>query len=217
MGQYFAAPPVVNTDPIVPEVITDPVPFPYSNNIWRILPDLFPYNPIETGGSGLVGHYVGTSPNIRYIPAFQYQLIYSDPQGGYSCTAYAMAMAIDKATYGGSEVTGRQVRALSGAASFTGLNLPDVIRAANRLYVTVIYPTGTWANLITSLRNGHGVVLQGDYEVIPDAYSGQTSFDGNHAVYIDYLHSTGLYMYVMDPLQKKGPTMGPYLHHAPVC
>ena len=205
-GTTLAAVPVVVTDPVaIPVVATDPV-----TGNWRPywVPIRVFLNPpaIPTGGSGLTGTYAGVSPNVRYIPAFQYQLIPSDPQGGYSCTAYAMAMAVDKATYGGSRVTGRQIRALSGASLYVGLTLPQAIAASSRLYVPVVDESGSgaWADVLNALKHGRGVVLQGDYDQIPDAYSGQPSFDGNHALYIDYLHSSGLYVYVMDPLQRNG-------------
>jgi hypothetical protein len=195
--------PVVVPDPVsIPVVVPDPVvAWPY----W--VPPIFTNLPVvPTGGSGLTGTYAGTSPSVRYIPAFQYQLLPTDPQGGFSCTAYAMAMAVDKSTYGGSRVTGRQIRALSTASAYVGLTLPQAIAAASRLYVPVTNESGsgTWVDLLNALKHGRGVVLQGDYDQIPDNYSGQPTFDGNHAVYIDYIHSTGLYMYVMDPLQRNG-------------
>jgi len=196
--------PVVVPDPVyIPVVVPDPV---VARPFWVFIP--YPIDPpaIPTGGSGLTRTYVGTSPNLRYIPAFQYQLLISDPQGGYSCTAYAMAMAVDKSTYGGSRVTGRQIRALSTAPAYVGLTLPQAIAAASRLYVPVTDESGsgTWVDVLSALRHGRGVVLQGDYDQIPDSYSGQPSFDGNHALYIDYLHSSGSYLYVMDPLQRNG-------------
>lgn len=197
--------PVVVTDPVIPVVVTDPV-VPVWSRWLSLPPPLYEPPEVETTGSGLVGTYVGAVGARRYIPAFQYQLIYSDPQGGYSCSAYSAAMAIDKANYGGSQVTGRQVRALSGAPPYAGLTLPDVIGAAGRLYVSIVNRSGQpWASVLTDLRSGRGVILQGDYDQIPDRYSGQVTFDGNHAVYIDYLHSTGCCMYVMDPLRKAGP------------
>ena len=208
-GTAVAAAPVVVTDPVAtPVVVPDSVsamPPWVTAHFFLNLPSV-PPPAVPTGGSGLTGTYAGVSPNVRYIPAFQYQLIPSDPQGGYSCTAYAMAMAVDKATYGGSRVTGRQIRALSGASLYVGLTLPQAIAASSRLYVPVVDESGSgaWADVLNALKHGRGVVLQGDYDQIPDAYSGQPSFDGNHALYIDYLHSSGLYVYVMDPLQRNG-------------
>jgi hypothetical protein len=201
-------PPPVPTDPVFGPLVagvrtdspvtTPPVARPPRGLSWWPAP-------IETTGSGLVGTYVGAVGARRYLPAFQYQLIYSDPQGSWSCTAYAFSMALDKSSYGAVQITGRQVRALSGAAPYVGLTLRDGIVASSRLYISVVDKSGEpWANVLTALKAGRGVVLQGDYDQIPDVYSGQSTFDGNHAVYIDYLHSTGLYLYVMDPLRAGG-------------
>jgi hypothetical protein len=51
--------------------------------------------------------------------------------------------------------------------------------------------------------------LQLDYDQIPARYSGQFSFKGNHAVFVDSLHSSGDYVYVLDPLRKAGPEWVP--------
>ena len=199
---------MVVPDPVtVPVVVTGPVsPVPGWWRFFSLVPSLKGNLEVTTSGPGLAGTYVGAPGNLRYIPAFQYQLVIGDPQGGFSCTAYSMAMAISKASYGAVRVTGAQIRALSGAYAFTGLTLPQAISAASRLHVSIVNESGsgTWANVLDALRRGRGVVLQGDYDQIPDLYSGQPSFDGNHAVYIDYLHSSGLFVLVMDPLQRNG-------------
>ncbi len=207
-GTASSAPPPVATDPVVasviPAVATDPVariPAPFRSGPPSATV------PVATTGTALTGTYVGSAAaGYRYLPAFQYQLVYSDPQGGYSCTAYAAAMAIDAASYGGDRISGSQVRQLSPAYAYTGLTLPDAIRAAANTHVVIVNKSGsTWDDLVDALQHGRGVVLQLDYDQIPDQYSGQPSFDGNHAVFVDYLHSTGLWLYVMDPLSKSGP------------
>ena len=201
------------TDPVfavvIPPVTTDAVPVlpggkrPGAPFLWQVARTTVA--PVATSGPGLTGKYVGTPGAIRYVPAAQYQLISSDPQGPWSCTAYATAEAVDAATYGGDRVTGAQIRALSPAAAYTGLTLPDAIHAAAATHIVIVNKSGsTWKDLIDALRHGRGVVLQGDYDQIPAAYSGQISFRGNHAVFIDYLHSDGQWMYVMDPLHKAG-------------
>jgi hypothetical protein len=202
--------------PIAGGVPTDPVIVPIAAGIptdfvggdpvsplhpWWFTPNVDPA--VETSGAGLLGTYIHSGGGHRYVPAFQYQLIYSDPQGGYSCTAYSVAMAVDRATYGGSRITGRQIRALSGVAPYTGMTLPQVTRATTKLAVPLVRATGTWAAVMAALRANRGVVLQGDYDQIPDALSGQPSFNGYHAVYIDRLSSTGK-LYMMDPLSKVG-------------
>ena len=207
-GTAFAAAPVVVPDAVaVPVVVTGPVsPVPGWWQLFSHWANALGIYEVPTSGAGLAGTYAGTPGNLRYIPAFQYQLLVSDPQGGYSCTAYAMAMAVDKATYGGSRVTGRQIRALSGAYPYIGLTLPQAISGASSLHVSIVNESGfgTWADIITALKHGRGVVLQGDYDQVPAAYSGQLSFKGNHAVYLDYLHSGGEFVYVLDPLHRNG-------------
>ena len=203
--------PIVVTDPVhtMGDPSTDPVrPLDPWWGVWNEPPRPLPQE-VETAGEALVGTYVGEVGKRRYIPAFQYQLLYSDPQGGYSCTAYSAAMAVDKATYGGSRVTGREVRALSGVSSYSGMSLADVKVATDKLQVSLIRATGTWADVLVDLRQGRGVILQGVYSQVPTSLSGQPSFTGRHAVYLDYLHSTGLYVYVMDPLSKVGPRWWP--------
>jgi hypothetical protein len=199
----------VPTDPVIVPIAdgvpTDPVPGdPVSPlNPWWFVAHDPDYFAIETAGAGLLGTYIRSPSGLRYIPAFQYQLIYSDPQGGYSCTAYAVAMAVDKATYGGSKVTGRQIRTLSGVAPYVGMTLPQVTRATTKLAVPLVRATGTWAAVMAALRANRGVVLQGDYDQIPDSLSGQPSFNGYHAIFIDRVSSDGK-LYMMDPLSKVG-------------
>jgi hypothetical protein len=164
---------------------------------------------VATAGAALAGSYVGEVGKRRYIPAFQYQLVYTDPQGGYSCTAYSTAMAVDKATYGGTRVTGHEIRDLSGVYAYTGMTLADARIATNKLQVPIVRGVGTWDGVMAALRANRGVVLQGVYSKVPLNLRGQVSFVGRHAIYLDYLHSTGLYVYVMDPLSKAGPRWWP--------
>jgi hypothetical protein len=194
-------------DPLVTGIPTDPVPGDPVSPLdpwWFVAHDPLYAEGVETTGYAPAGTYIGTSPHITYVPAFQYQLIYSDPQGGYSCTAYSAAMAIDRATYGGSRITGSQVRALSGVGPYVGLTLPQVMRATTTVGVPFVRPAAEWEGVVAALHARRGVVLQGDYDQIPDQFSGQPSFDGYHAVYLDRLHSDGVHIYMMDPLSKVG-------------
>jgi hypothetical protein len=158
---------------------------------------------VVTTGFAPPGTYIRSAGSLRYVPAFQYQLVYGDPQGGYSCTAYSAAMAVDKATYGGSRITGRQIRALTDVGPYVGLTLPQVARATSALGVPLIRPVGAWRDVMAALRAGRGVVLQGDYDQIPHSISGQPGFHGYHAVFIDRLSASGK-LYMMDPLSKVG-------------
>ena len=197
------------TDPVTtgnPGPPTDPVvgfDQPWWGGTFHAPPQPPPIE-VETTGAALVGTYVGPAGSRTYIPAFQYQLLYSDPQGGYSCTAYSMAMAIDKATYGGTRVTGREVRALSGVVSYAGMTLADARIASAKLRVALVRANGTWANVVAVLKARRGVILQGVYSMVPVALRGQVSFLGRHAIYVDHLRSDGLFAYVMDPLSRSG-------------
>lgn len=145
-----------------------------------------------------------------YKPAHQYQLgPGSGPTGGVDCTAYAAAVAIDRATLGGTKVTGRQVRLASTEPypdpQSPGLNLPQVINVAFRWHVELVQRSGApWASLIAALKAGRGVILQGDYDQIPPGFSGQLSFNGDHAVYVNHVTGDGD-LYWQDPLRKSGP------------
>jgi len=205
--------PGVPTDPAFPEALltgvpTDPVPAdpaPPTNPWWYWPHDPSYYEePGVESGAGLAGTYIGTSPHISYVPAFQYQGLWSDPQGWWSCTAYSTAMAVDKATYGGSRITGRQIRALTGVGPDQGLTLPQVMRATDILAVPLVRPIGQWSAVMAALGQHRGVILQGDYDQIPDSIN-LSSFDGYHAVFLDRLHSDGVHIYMMDPLRRAGP------------
>jgi hypothetical protein len=205
--------PGIPTDPAFPEAVltgvsTDRAPGNSAPGprrpLWYLPGDPAAYEGGVESGAGLIGTYSGVSPHIRYIPAFQYQGIWSDPQGWWSCSAYSMAMAIDKATYGGSRITGRQVRALTGVGPNQGLTLPQVMRAADILAVPFIRPIGQWSAVMAALKAGRGVVLQGDYDQIPDSIN-VSSFDGYHAVYLDRMHSDGVQIRMFDPLRRAGP------------
>jgi len=202
--------PGVPTDPAFPEALLAGVPTDQApgnsapSGPWWYAPNPSGYEGGVESGAGLIGTYSGVSPHIRYIPAFQYQGLWSDPQGWWSCSAYSVAMAIDKATYGGSRITGRQVRALTGVGPNQGLTLPQVMRAADILAVPFIRPIGQWSAVMAALKSNRGVVLQGDYDQIPDSIN-VSSFDGYHAVYLDRMHSDGVQVRMFDPLRRAGP------------
>ena len=193
-------------DPEVTGVPTDPVPGDPVSPLdpwWYVPHDPIYAEGVETTGYAPLGTYIRSASGLRYVPAFQYQLVYGDPQGGYSCTAYSTAMAIDRATYGGSRITGRQVRALTGVGPYVGLTLPQIMRATATVGVPLVRPSAEWAAVMAALRDGRGVILQGDYDQIPDKFSGQPTFDGYHAIFLDRLSSTGR-IWMMDPLSKVG-------------
>lgn len=139
-----------------------------------------------------------------YKPTHQRQIVAGDKYGGYNCTAYSAAMAIDRATMGGTLVTGKLIRQNSNEPvpdpASPGLSLPQIVNVAFKWHVELENRGGApWTAFIKALKEGRGVVLQGDYDQLGSEYSCQSSFKGNHAVYVN--HVTGndeLYWY--DPL-----------------
>ena len=145
-----------------------------------------------------------------YVPKHDYQLgPGSGPTGRYDCTAWSCSMAIDRATMGGTQITGRQVRLASNEPipdpSSPGLNLNQVVNVAFKLHVELENRTGApYSAMVAALREGRGVILQGDYDQIPAEYSGQLTFKGDHAVYLNHLDNTGKRVWWMDPINRKG-------------
>jgi hypothetical protein len=119
-------------------------------------------------------------------------------------------MAIDRATIGGTLVTGKQVRAASNEPrpdpSSPGLNIPQLVNVAFGWHVELTNRTrGTWSSLMAALKDRQGVILQGDADQLPPQYNGQTGFKGNHCVYINHeKDDTGAEVWWMDPLNKQG-------------
>ena len=144
-----------------------------------------------------------------YVPAYQKQINAADRFGGVNCAAYSAAMAIDRATMGGTVVTGKQVRAASNEPvpdpQSPGLNIPQLVNVAFGWHVELVNRTGApWTSLLTALREHRGVILAGDYDQIPAQYSGQVSFKGDHGVYVNHLNNDGTECWWMDPLHKAG-------------
>ena len=145
-----------------------------------------------------------------YKPLHQAQLAPgTGPTGKFDCTAYSAAMAIDRATLGGTLVTGRAVRLASNEPypdpDSPGLNLQQIVQVAGRWHVDIYNRMrAPWSSVMSMLREGRGIILQGDYDQIPKEFSGQLSFKGDHAVYVNHVSGDGD-LYWMDPLRKAGP------------
>ncbi len=142
-----------------------------------------------------------------YKPAHQRQINAGDKYGGFNCTAYSAAMAIDRATMGGTIVTGRQVRANSNEPvpdpQSPGLSLPQVVNVAFGWHVELDNRSGApWSSLLAALKEGRGLILQGDYDQM-GAYSCQTSFKGPHAIFCNHVSGDGD-IYTYDPLCSAG-------------
>lgn len=144
-----------------------------------------------------------------YKPGFQRQIVATDKYGGVNCGAYSAAMAIDRATMGGLVVTGATVRRATNEPipdpSSPGLNLPQLVNAAFGWHIELVNRSGApWTAVLSALHEGRGLILQGDYDQVPAEYSGQLSFKGDHAVYINHLSTDGMELWWMDPLHKAG-------------
>lgn len=117
-----------------------------------------------------------------------------DPLGWLSCTAYSMAMLIDKATLGAMRPSGAEVRRHTGDTT-GGLTLPQVARVATTIYmVPVELHTGasaaTPAYAQAQLATGRGMVVQGNTSALLDTPHRSTSGPVNHAVYVNELDGT---------------------------
>ena len=130
-------------------------------------------------------------------PRFQSQdpMDSGDPLGWLSCTAYAMAMGIDKSTLGTKRPTGRDVRKHTGDTT-GGLTLPQVARVAELEYgVDVEVHTGgsaaTPAYALAQLRAGRGFVLQGNASALLRTEFRSTVGPVNHAVWVNEVRADG--------------------------
>jgi hypothetical protein len=130
---------------------------------------------------------------LIYRPKFQAQINGFDIFGKYNCTAYSAAIAIDRATLGGTEVTGRDVRRASDepipSQSSPGLNLAQTQEVAEGWHVSLLERRGEFVDVVTALKNGRGVMAQGDYDQM-GAYSCQGTFLGDHCIELNNLNTS---------------------------
>jgi hypothetical protein len=108
--------------------------------------------------------------------------------GWVSCTAYAMAMGIDRATNGGRTPTGCEVRELT-KDFVNGLSLDEVADAAAEFHVRVTVKHGPHAiapeKAAVQCRLGRGFVLQGNADVLRNTPFRATKGAVNHAVWVN--------------------------------
>lgn len=129
----------------------------------------------------------------------------------YLCTMESAAMALDYQTGGvvskwGGELVpycGLSAAQIKGQAPradgklHVGTNLENAKLAWAHFGETLEIRTGQgWAGVVAALNEGRGVILQGDYDQM-GAYSCQSSFLGDHAIFI-----AGSFAAVGDPLCK---------------
>lgn len=138
-----------------------------------------------------------------YRPKFRPQ--YPDPTTTLdwsNCTMASGAMALDFHTQGKVQKWGGELRKLQGD-QVGGTDIGDLKTAWSKLGYTLTDRRGkTWNDVLADLKAGRGVVLQGDYEVLTGGNSCQTSFDGDHAIYLNPETFTATGVVVGDPLCK---------------
>lgn len=142
-----------------------------------------------------------------YRPKFQAQLVSSDPNGKFNCSAYTAAMAIDYATVGNTVITGKQVRAESNEPkpdpSSPGLNLPQITAVAKKHEVLFGDNTGkTFQVVINSLIERRAVLLQGDSDQLGTDFN--HGFLGDHMLLVTELSPTLKSALIFNPLAKAG-------------
>ena len=159
----------------------------------------------------LSAHNAGPSPGIGatglgfvYRPVFYPQLNPADPLGGYSCTAYSAAYALDRATIGGVVAPGWLVREHTGLTpaqiiAGSGLTIPNVAKSLATWNVALYNRHGEpFAALLAALRAFKGVIAQGLNDHLADhACSG---FAGPHCVYLNSLDAAGTQILLYNPL-----------------
>lgn len=144
---------------------------------------------------------------VVYRPAFLRQLNPADPLGNLSCTAYSAAMALDRATLGGIQVSGEAVRERTGLtpaqiAAQGGMTLRNIEHALASWSVYLHDQTGSpWASVLAALNGYQGVILQGHYPALTaGGYGSQPTYQGNHAIYVNNIDGGGTRGLMYDPL-----------------
>ena len=151
------------------------------------------------------------------VPVHQFQgpatncVIRGKALGWLSCTAYSMAMLIDRATLGEKRPTGCDVRYDTGDTT-GGLTLPQVAAVAEREYgvdieVRVGSNVASTEYVARRLREGHPVLVQGNAGAMLGTPFRSTAGFVNHAVLANHGEGwgwqNGLYVparvYVGDP------------------
>ena len=116
-----------------------------------------------------------------YSPIFRNQI--GDPtttRDGFICTMSAGAMALDYHTLGAIQRWGGELEAHQ-SDHVGGTDLYDLADAWRYYGQTLLQGTGGWAGVKAALALGRAVVVQGDYDRIPTAFSCQPGFNDLHA------------------------------------
>ena len=134
-----------------------------------------------------------------YSPHAKPQLT-GTPLGHVNCNMAAAAVTADRATLGAVNVSADAMRTASGdKLGGTTLQGAATALAAYGVHLNIHPPQDreTLDDLWDHITNGNGVILDGDYDVVPNNLSGQPAFDGTHAVYLQY---AGMHTMVWDSL-----------------
>lgn len=115
--------------------------------------------------------------------------------GWLSCSAYAMAMGIDKSSLGIHTPSGCTVRRYTGDKS-GGLTLPQVAAvASNQYHLPVEVHTGSNvarpAYVLAECRKGRGFLLQGNTKALLGTPNQSTAGGVNHAVWVNEIRANG--------------------------
>ena len=137
-----------------------------------------------------------------YRPTFEKQGTGS-ALGWKNCGAASGAMLTDRATLKLKDPSPDAFRTATGDFS-GGLMISQVGTALTKYGVPhIVYDASDgyhWDDLVADLKRGCGMVVNGDYDVIPDALAGDKSFDGFHSEYWQSLTADGKGIVVGDPL-----------------
>lgn len=134
------------------------------------------------------------------------QVVPSDPYWRHNCSAYSTAMLITDATLGGVSVTGRIVRAWSDEPipnpKSPGLNITQMIDVAWKFRVKLYdRQREPWSAIEVALNEGRRIMLQLDYDELPDALRCQKTGEFNHAIVLTRMVEPG-FVRASDPLCK---------------
>lgn len=120
-----------------------------------------------------------------------------------NCTFASAAMALDFHTQGKVQMWGGELRKVYDptGADKDGTNIGNVKTAWSKLGYTILDRRGkTWNDAIVDLKNGRGIILQGDYDVFTGSDTCQATFDGDHAIYVSPEFLAEGTLAVADPL-----------------
>ncbi len=123
-------------------------------------------------------------------PKFKYQI--GDPTtwlDSHICTLECGAMGLDIISGGRIDVWGGNLVPYCGRSTALivqrGTNLSNVAQAWKHWGKTLENRTGyTWANVLSDIRAGYWVILQGDYDQFSLSVRCQDSFLGDHAILV---------------------------------